>query len=518
MKKNIYTLTIILLAFTPLYVSAQENNTLRTPAAYENYKLRNLWQQTNNAAGSLISYPMQISELKTGYGMEKGDYKRPQQGKEANNIYIDTEGALILNKSYVWGSFSYSRDKMTDVTYNASIIDPYRGMPYYAADTLPSNWNNQYYDLKFRAATPKLSKIISLGIEGSYKAYMGAKQRDPRTENNYYEIDFKPGMVVSFTDKHNVGLNLNYKNYKEESLMSKININVDPVYYELYGLGTAVKRIGSGRTTNYEGNQLGVGLQYNYKAFVDLLLSANYSAKVEDVKISYSYPRDEATTKEQLFNLNLTVYKEFEDFAHYLNLGFINRDIDGIQYVTQYDNTVGNEGWKSLFKSIRSNYTTNNASAKYIFLINRGAEYDWKFDLGINYNKQKDEYILPYSFKNYENMIIDFGVKKNFVVSRDLCRRLLTGINYSYKNNMSGVYSYNGQHPEYSIVTDFEENDFSYLTSNNNLINGAIIYSQQFKENSKIHLLAKINVTWIGRNNPILNDRIRNEFSIGMNF
>jgi hypothetical protein len=115
-------------------------------------------------------------------------------------------------------------------------------------------------------------------------------------------------------------------------------------------------------------------------------------------------------------------------------------------------------------------------------------------------------------------MVIDLGVKKNFVVSRYLNRRLLTGINYSYKNNLAGEYSYNGQHPEYSIVTDFEVNDFSYLTSDHNLINGSIVYSQQIKENSKINLLAKINVTWIGTNNPFFNDRIRNEFSIGMNF
>ena len=42
------------------------------------------------------------------------------------------------------------------------------GMPYYVADQHLSKWRNQYYDLKFRAATPLLGNHWALGLEGNY--------------------------------------------------------------------------------------------------------------------------------------------------------------------------------------------------------------------------------------------------------------------------------------------------------------------------------------------------------------
>ena len=48
------------------------------------------------------------------------------------------------------------------------------GMPYHIADQHLSKWRNQYYDLKFRAATPLLGNHWTLGIEGNYVAILAA--------------------------------------------------------------------------------------------------------------------------------------------------------------------------------------------------------------------------------------------------------------------------------------------------------------------------------------------------------
>ena len=68
----------------------------------------------------------------------------------------------------MWGAFNFAQKNLTDAGYNASIADPFRGMPYYVADQHLSKWRNQYYDLKFRAATPLLGNHWALGLEGNY--------------------------------------------------------------------------------------------------------------------------------------------------------------------------------------------------------------------------------------------------------------------------------------------------------------------------------------------------------------
>ncbi len=77
------------------------------------------------------------------------------------------------------------KKNLTDAGYNASIADPFRGMPYYVADQHLSKWRNQYYDLKFRAATPLLGNHWALGLEGNYVATLAAKQRDPRVDTRF---------------------------------------------------------------------------------------------------------------------------------------------------------------------------------------------------------------------------------------------------------------------------------------------------------------------------------------------
>lgn len=504
----------LLLIISPA-LKAQENKVLSTPAAYESYKLGSLWQQSTNAAGSLIDNPVQFSELNAGYKLVNGSFHRPQEEAKGSSIFIDTEGSIKLKKAYVWGRFNYSRDERKDVTYNSSIIDPFRGMPYYVADSLPANWSNQRYDLQFRVATPKLRNVLSLGLEGSYKAYLGAKQRDPRTENYFYTLELKPGIVYSPNDKHNIGLNFKYASLKEESEMSQENRNVDPVYYELYGLGTAVKGLGSGRTTNYVGNEIGGGLQYNYRGAINLLFGANYSAKVEDVEISFSTPRDDSSTKDQIWNTNLTIYTNGKEYTHYLKLDYQDRSIDGIQYITKYDNT---EGWQSLYKSVRSTYKTKTAKALYTLMANRDEEYNWRVDAGVNYEKKNDTYILPYSVKNTENIAFSLGGKKNFALSDKRTKRLLIGAGIAYNKNLSGEYNYNGQHSDYSVVKYFEQTDLNYLISDYYTVNSSAVYSQRYNETTNATVFAKVNFSYSKTSDFDFSNRTRAEFSIGLNF
>ena len=204
------------------------------------------------------------SNVILGYDLQDGNYCRPQEGQKEAIVGVSSEGFINLKNAYVWGAFNFAQKNLTDAGYNASIADPFRGMPYYVADQHLSKWRNQYYDLKFRAATPLLGNHWALGLEGNYVATLAAKQRDPRVDTRFYTLGLTPGITYKLNNSHKFGASFKYSSIKEDSRMSNVNSYVDQDYYILYGLGTAIKGIGSGVTSNYIGDRFGGALQYNF--------------------------------------------------------------------------------------------------------------------------------------------------------------------------------------------------------------------------------------------------------------
>lgn len=478
--KNIIALSVSLVVSVSLF--AQEGDGLNTPAAYEQMKIRNQWHNTTNSAGLFLDRPKNYTELNVGYELYTGSFHRPQEGENGNNLNVGAEGSVVVNKIYMWGKFDYTRSTIKDANFNSSIIDPFRGMPYILADVNKSEWRNQSYDFSFKVASPKQWNKLSLGIEGGYVAKSGAKQRDIRAENYYYTATIKPGIAYSINDQHHVGVNFEYYSLKEESKNSIVNAADYKQYYELFGLGSAYSQLGSGKTTNYEGNNVGGGLQYNYQGIVNLLLSGTYNLKVEDVSFSFTDPLDQGTTKDKIWNTKLQLYKDVNNVTHFISADYTNRKIDGIEYITQYDTQ---NGYVTLGKFVKSNYKTQIAVLDYDLSINNNQshEYLWKFGAGVKYSEKKDLYLLPYSEKNAQNIAYQLRAKRNFILSNNaLMKRFLLAADYSYSRNISGKYDYNGSYPTYPVVTLLEAVDAAYLRSDFYSIGATATYSQKIKE------------------------------------
>jgi hypothetical protein len=519
MKNNIYTSVcggLLLLLLGAMPVMAQDNSDL-TPAALEKIKLNSIWQNTYNAAGAVLEQTPKYSFVDARYQSYNGNFHRPQQAESGTNLKFTSEGNMILNKTRVWGYFTYKRDNINGTKYNSSIIDPYRGMPFYVADTVPSDWRNQYYDLGFRVAHP-LTEHWAIGFDAAYKAYLGAKQRDPRTENEFMQLVLNPSVVYSINANNHIGANFNYYSLKEQSEMSNVNYYTDQIYYEMYGLGTAAVGLGSGRTTNYVANNVGGGLQYHHQGCVNVLLEGSYNLKVEDVQISFSTPRDDSSTRDQMWKGLALFTKDCNDYSNFLQFTYINRQIKGIQYITQRDNSEAQTGWNTLYSSVRSKYRTNDLKADYTLLKKRDNEYAWKVNASILYDNQKDEYLLPYSDKKYENIKFNLGGKYNWALSDKAVNRLLLGADFFCNRNCSGEYKYGGSHANYLVVTDFETNDLNYLTSNYYGVNLSAVYSQRVKSDVKADVYARANFNYSKTSDFYYNHRSVFEFSIGCNF
>lgn len=522
---KIYTLLpalLLTLTINPLHAqqhTSQDSSTLE-PGAIERLNFRSVWKKSGNAAGFLLDKPFAYSELDATYEKFSGDFRRPQQALSGNSQTIHTAGNLLINDYYLTGAFNYKREQLNDVGFNASIIDPFRGMPFIIADLNSSEWRNQHYDLSFGLSSPQFKEKWSFGLSGAYQASSGAKQRDIRTANNYYKISVSPGLVYSPSKKHHIGLNLDYNNFKEEARMSNVSNYIDQAYYELLGLGTSVSYVGSGRTNNYIGNQIGAGLQYNYQGAIHIMARLNYAVEVEDLDISFTLPRNGATVIRHIWDAGLSFQKDGRKFTQGLEFSFYNRQMDGIQYVTERDTSAAQTGYYSIFKSIRSTYSSQRISAKYNLIAKSGSQlsYNWKLDAGIAYEKLADAYLLPSSVKQYENILFSLGGAKNFRISQLKASNLLLGLEMGYNKNKSGQYDYNGANADSPIVNGLEQNDFNYLSSDYFTASIPVTYSQRLNEKSRSTLFVKVYGQYIKTNQFDYNDRYVAGLSIGSNF
>ena len=499
--------------------AAAQDRALNTPAARQLFKEQNLWAASANAAGTAFDTLRNYSNLEIKYDRLFGDFRRPQTGKTVSDLNVYAEGFVNLKNAYVWGEFKFTHENTSDVQYNASVTNPYRGNPYYVVDEYASKWRNQFYHLKFRAATPVVWNRVTFGIEGTYQSSLAAKQRDPRCDTRFFNLELVPGVTYVLGRHHCVGANLIYASIKEESSMELDVAQNDQTYYELYGLGTAIKGFGGGRTTNYFGNQWGWAAQYNFnRAGWNLLAEANWTRHVENEEISFTTPRKDGLVDNRNLTLGLHLIKHANNFTHNGQIRYGYRKINGIQYLSQRDTGKEQAGWIVMHRDVRSTYRTTLLEAAYSLIRNRGNEYSWRADVSATYTYLDDEYILPQSLKNSKNMYLQLHLKKNIMIGDKYNNRLLLDVTGGWKNAMSGKYVYGGPHADYITVTAMETQDENYLLSDAWNVGGSVVYSQRVKRSASVNAYAKLTCNYQHTSSYDYNHRSYVSISTGLNF
>ncbi|MFA6676726.1 MAG: DUF6850 family outer membrane beta-barrel protein [Bacteroidales bacterium] len=477
-KKNldmIKNIKMLLSCTVLLSLSIQFSYAQKTKTYIEKLKMSNQWfYNTNNAAGLQLDNIEYYSQLEAFYNYTNGDYKFAQEGKKNTGYGFYTDGGgnvKSLKNAFAWGSFNYSRTKKRDAEYNASLIDPLRGTPFFIADDNKSNWINQNYNLSMKLASPIMFDHFILGISANYINSIGAKQIDPRPEVLLSKIQVIPS-IVYFTGKHSIGLDFNYNSRREDGTASNsINLFnqtvwefVAPGYFQKGEIG------GNGLSglRNYNANAMGGGLQYGYKLGKgQVLLSGNYLYKVEDVTNSYSVPKFVGTTKDITYDIKLNVKYNFNASNLLLaELSYSDRSLDGIEYIQIYNNDFENASWDVIAKNIRSNFDTKNTKLQldYFKSNDNGLAYNWKAHLDVNLQDYSYIYYIPKSTEDVTNLYINLGLNKNFKLESN---SLNVGFHTGYKFNQDKGLSYTGVHADSQAYTDFTLRDYDYLSSDN---------------------------------------------------
>ncbi|MFD2902501.1 DUF6850 family outer membrane beta-barrel protein [Sphingobacterium anhuiense] len=514
-SKIVYLTLIAALSGTQLH--AQKSPNSLEPSSVSLNESRRLWQHTGVAAALTLDSVLHYSTLYLAHRSDQGDFRRPQQARSANEQTIATRGNLNLGQFYLEGGFKYKRQQLNEVDFNASLIDPYRGMPFLVADTNSSDWRNQHYTLDFAVASPRYKDRWTFGLESQYKASSGAKQRDIRAENYYYSLYLSPSIMYHL-GKHHLGTSFIYQDTKEESAQSLVNTYVNQQYYTVMGLGHSIAALGGSGLYNYMGNSRGLGLHYEYSGSVRVLLSGHYKWEVEDVNSSYSSPMPVGSVSRKILSANASLFKEDNVRLHRINATFYQRDMNGIEYVLQRVNREEENYWDILSKDIRSTYRTTISGLNYTFLHKKNVSYKWKFNGGIQYEKIDDRYIIPGSNKKSETFLYQLGTERQILLSSHLEQGLMIGLQTSYRQRISANYHYKGNFPEYPTVTKLENNDLAWMQSDALCLHIPVRYSRQVQENKLSQLYIQAEGSLMKPSSKTFDKRTSYQVSLGINF
>ena len=471
MRNIRYTFASLALAATLFATAASAQTEGSTQQSIERKKMESLWfSNTNNAAGAQLDKIDYFSQLGINYTHSEGDFQRTQLGTNNNGYGFSTDGGGTfdnLKGAFMWGYFNYSHDKIHGARYNASLIDPLRGMPFYLADTNVSNWIHQNYELGMKAATPVIGNHWIFGAGLDYQNMQGAKQIDPRPNVQMSKFVITPSVVFT-AGKHAVGADYTYSSRREDgTATNSISLMTQPVWEVVAPGFYNTAEVGSGSFSGlraYNANAMGGGLQYAFTGEkIKVLVSGEYTFAVEDVNNNYTIPKIIGTTKENTWdvkgNLMWSINPNHSLFAE---VEYYNRSIDGIEYIQEWDNTYEVSQWIVISKNIRSNFSTQRTTAKVDYMKNKGNSYTWWAGLEIEKEALSDIYYLPRSTQDVDNLYIKAHVKKNFIFGLN---SIVLGVNGGYKKNQSSDISYTGNYADSDIYQNMVLRDFYYLSS-----------------------------------------------------
>lgn len=539
MIKNIFKaigcLSLVITAFNP--VLAQEN---QTSASVAKQKLQNIWlNNTNNAAAGVVDAPQLYSITDLGYGITKGDFKYVQQGDDNTQVMFHTEGGGIyenLKNMFLWGEFSFQRDKIEGARFNASMYDPLRDMPFFLADSTSAKWINQEYNVKMKASTPKLFNFLTLGATASYKAGQGAKQIDPRPLMRISKFDVGVSALFELGEHNFIGLNYDYYSRREDGNATNTNNSSSPTCWEFVAPGFfrsgIIDYYSSIITTRYyHVNAMGGGLQYGFKNdHWNILLAGNYMQRVEDVTSEYlddgcgtdmsDIPlKMIGTVKEDVWNGKLVANYTFNNGNMLsLNASYEDKSVDGIEYFQTFDNTYEVQKWIVNAKYTRSNKSKVATDIKLDYLVNDGNVYKWWF--GINYNTKTNDWVY-YSHNSTQDI-------KNNYFGAFISRHIKMGDNNSLTINLNGGFSSNadaalsytgaGTQPEDPAWTMFTLKDFNFLASDFTKFGGDITYSFSGFKSESMSMFFTVALDYISPDSSEFDKRTFTNFKVGVAF
>ena len=445
---------------------------MQNPATRETALGSALWLRSTNSAGLALDSLGRISDVYLSAGHQRGGLKSVWSGENESDVRVGTSGVTKVGGMTLYGDFSYDYISINSSRYNSILFEPSYDQPYYAADFAVSDWRKQAYDMGFRAATPLFfGGRAAFGLEGRYKALVGAKQMDPRTETYRYDISVAPSAVVRIGEQGALGLKLKYLHSFERSRPSTENNQVEPKVAIMRGLGFYTLATAGGNMGidifYYKADLLGGALQYVLRSD-EAELMAEFGLDWSSTLVSENpeLPRMRGRTEKMLYTFGFA--GNFGSMKnHRVGLNAEYGMTSGYEYNQQFDSTPGIYQWITISNPMMSTYDILEAEASYTWYsgLEEGGEYDFRLGVLADAFIMDQRYLVPASKFTASNAALSLSAGWNIPAGKGGAR-LLPEISAGYRVSPSGEYLYAGTaNTDSEIVLDMYPSELEFLTA-----------------------------------------------------
>ena len=271
-------LTIIALLAAETAAMAQE---IKDKAAYTLNIERALWYGSGNAAGLARADAGSWRDVSLIFGLQSGAFTDAWGARSQTDLGVSGSTLMDLGGFKLAAGFKFDREHLRKASYNTSMFELSWDMPYYAALNSDEtfNWGRTSAGVDLQAASPLIiNDMLSLGLGFRVDLKRAAKNYDPRSRYNGFEMEIAPSASFAINGENIVGLSFRYILGPSKSrLYTKENDAVQVAIMQ--GLGNFFPRWAGGDLSigslTWEYSAFGAGLQYNRRDdYADWLFTA----------------------------------------------------------------------------------------------------------------------------------------------------------------------------------------------------------------------------------------------------
>ena len=463
----IFILTLFFLL--PHTTKAQLTNMNRSDFQYN---IHNLWNIQWDNPAMMYHYPVKnFTEASLNYSNSKtAKLQNPVNGDQQELLKFNANSIVKKNNIIWYGQAYYNYGINFNVIWN-NIMDYDLIAPYNMGDTVKAKQKHETYYFKGGYAI-QLNKTI-IGVCGTYRAATLYGQIDPRPYNTVSELNLGIGSSFAIGKSKNVGLNVNYLSYKQNSTIS--NFRVSGTHKHLYLLGFGLNHAFFSEvkfeiSNFYELTGLELSMQLfpiNEKGVVINLKSGHYSCKLDSKEYK-------TINKLQTNRIESEIGYSWNssNLTHKIMLKSDYRKKKGWEY--EYIMLGGN------FLHRLPKYKQTQYNAKIAWLshsqLNKFQHYQ---SIQVDYSGLDEEHLNPLAFQRFNNLIysIKVGISQSIKKSQ-----ISLKINTSYRQNISkelqkSNLAFEGAN-EFLVAPTY-----NYLTTNKSTLSSKLRLDRKIKEN-----------------------------------
>ena len=455
-------LTILLLCLSVWCGQAQG---FVSESAREAFSRGNLWKDAANASGLAVAPQVRYGDFSLTGGIVDGRFRPAREAVGSTEVSAHTEGATALGRMQLWGDFSFRNIFDRGRNFDVSMYGVPDDMPYFLLDANESRWIRQEYEMGAKAALP-LGDRWAAGLSVHYADKVGAKQKDPRSEDYGMDIEVVPGILWKLGDAHVLGWDARFCYDYERSYPSNANASLNQDVYTVLGLGEgSLQKVGGNdgmKEYYYTTWRYGGAVQYGYTGSWRLLAEAAFHLQNVEVMHQQSLPKNMGHTDQTALEGSVQVLWGMAN-SNKLVARARYKTTDGIEKVQQRDNTAFNQKWVTIAENKMSRYDRTEVAASYDHLFGAGKPdgYDAKVGGRASFTMEDDAYFIPASSFRWSRLFAGAFAARQFRIK---AVRLLAEASAGYGLSLEGAYTYGGTKVDSPAVEMYRLDSIYYGT------------------------------------------------------